>query len=51
LGELTLRLSPAQFANMKDVLQKTIQTVETVAPIPSVSTTIWALQKLNYKAH
>lgn len=50
LGELTLRLSPAQVLASRDVLRDTIREVEAVAPIPSVSTTIWALRKLDYRA-
>ncbi|MDP3234148.1 MAG: hypothetical protein Q8N26_15305 [Myxococcales bacterium] len=50
LGELTLRLSPAQVLASRDVLRDTIREVEAVAPIPSVSTTIWALRRLDYRA-
>lgn len=50
LGELTLRLSPAQVLASRDVLRDTIRAVEAVAPIPWVSTPIWVLRKLDYRA-
>ncbi len=50
LGELVYRLSPGQLLPVRDVLRDGIQQVEKAAPIPWVSTPIWVLKKLDYRA-